>query len=133
MKITVDLLNSLSACEDQVELFNTTFPEGTEITKEACLTAASVRIDFEWASRNILNQRQRKAYKEAEAPLLKAYEEAEAPLLKAYEEAKAPLLKAYKEAITPLLKAYKEAHAPLWKAYEEAKAIAFYNAFTGEY
>ena len=140
MKITKKLLKSLKACDEQVELFNKTFPSGTEITKEACLTAASVGIDFDWACNNLLNCDQRKAYEEAkalsleayeeaDASLWKAYEEAKSPLWEAYEEAKAPLWKAYEEALTPLWKAYKEANAPLWKAYKEAKAIAFYNAY----
>ena len=55
MKITVDLLKSLNACEDQITLFNETFPNGTKITEIACLKAASVGIDFNWAAMNLLN------------------------------------------------------------------------------
>ena len=140
MKITTEILKSKKACQDQVDLFIETFPEGTEVTEEACLKAASVGIDFEWASENLLNKDQLKAYEKAITPLWEvyeastiptweAYEEAITPLWEAYEEAKAPLWEAYEETKAPLLKAYKEAKAPLLKAYKESIAIAFFTAF----
>jgi hypothetical protein len=126
VKITLKQLKDLDACEEQLELFEDTFGEEVSFKTEAQAVNIAVKMalkfDFEWASGNLLKGDYRKAYDEAEAPLLKAYEEAEAPLLKAYKEARAPLWKAYDEAEAPLWKAYKEARAPLRKAYDEARA-----------
>ena len=154
MFITVKMLKDKKACHDQIELFQETFGDAVEVTKENCIRAALAGLSILWAARNLINEQQTAAYKEARAPLLAAYEEAKAPLWAAYreakaplwaayeeaeallwaayEEAEAPLLAAYEEAEAPLLAAYEEAKAPLLAAYREAKAIAFCNAIIGD-
>ena len=132
-KFTVDLLerHDRRACNDQILLFRKLFPDGAPMTVETAVSVAE-RFDWVWAATNLLSTSGRKAYEEAEAPLLKAYREAKAPFLKAYEEAVATLWKAYEEAKAPLWKAYEEAEAPFLKAYEEAKARTFAKIFIGE-
>ena len=137
VSITLEQLESKDACREQVELFSKMFGSSVSFkTKEEAVKVAVKVFDkfnFNWATDNLLNSNNRKAYWEATAPLWKAYMEAKAPLgeaymeaeallWKAYEEAKAPLWKAYREAKTPLLKAYEEARAPLWEAYREARS-----------
>ena len=148
VKITLNQLKGLNACEEQLKLFEETFGEEVSFKTKAQAVKVAVKMahkfDFYWASDNLLkgdclevylealapflkayNEAEApllKAYNEAKAPFLKAYNEAEAPLLKAYNEAKATLLKVYLEALAPFLKAYEEAEAPLLKAYNEAKA-----------
>ena len=131
--ITLKQLKSLDACEDQLNLFEEVFGESVSFKTKAQATKVAVKtahkFDFGWASDNLLGGVYRKAYLEAEAPLLEAYEEAEAPLWEAYMEAKAPLWEAHLEAIAPLLEAYEEAEAPLWKAYNEAIAKEFAKCY----
>ena len=151
MKITIEYLESLDACEDQIKIFNNTFPEGTNITKAACLKAARADLDIDWIACKVLSETAYEAYLEACAPIEKAYDEAHAPLIKtyyealapldkayfealapldkAYDEAIAPIDKAYREALSPIDKAYFEALSPIDKAYNEARALAFYNAY----
>jgi hypothetical protein len=123
VKITLKQLKNLDACEDQLKLFEEVFGESVSFKTKAQAIKVAVKVaqkfDFEgWASANLLKGGYRKAYWEAEAPLLKAYEEAVAPLWEAYQEAKAPLLKAYNEAV-----------APLWEAYQEALAKEFAKCY----
>ena len=125
MNITLSLLESKGACEDQVRLFRTHFGEGPAPLDDATAIRMASVFDSDWAARNLLSVEGVEAYEEAEAPLRKTYKEAEAPLWNTYEDAEAPLWKTYLEATAPLLKAYEDARAPLLKAYEEAKALAF--------
>ena len=48
MHITVDTLKELDACEDQVQLFESTFPDGTDITAESLALARDVGLDIGW-------------------------------------------------------------------------------------
>ncbi len=133
VKITLNQLKGLDACEEQLKLFEETFGEEVSFKTKAQAVKVAVKMahkfDFDWASDNLLKGDCLKVYLEALAPFLKAYNEAEAPLLKAYNEAKATLLKVYLEALAPFLKAYEEAEAPLWEAYEEAIAKKFAECY----
>ena len=115
--ITLTFLESLDACQEQVDLFAATYGESATPTLEL-IEAAAQDFDFDWLGRKVFGE----AYREAVAPHEKAYEEAMAPHEKAYEEAGAIHLKAYLEAMAPHWKAYLEAKAPHWEAYQEAEA-----------
>jgi len=131
MKLTVETLIKVKACNSQVKLFMEIFPEGAEVSEDIAVSVAD-KFDWNWAASNLLSPEGWNTYEEAEASLYKAYKEAVAPLLNAYNEAVAPLLNAYNEAVAPIWKAYKEAVAPLWKAYEEAKAKTFAKLYKQE-
>jgi len=134
MYITAKMLRKHRACEDQFEVFKKEWPNGVEVTEEACLRAAELGLDIGWAAREFLTDPHLKAYDRAIAPHWEAYQEAVAPHWKAYQEATAPHWEAYEKEVTPHWKAYQEATAPHWeayekevtphwKAYQEAKAI----------
>ena len=153
MKITLSQLINADACEGQRKLFEQTFGQEVEVTEEICAKYAQ-KFDFIWASENLLNDNQRKAYDEAVAPHENAYDEAMAPHEKAYREAVdshekayfkacASYQKAYNKAVDSHEKAYDkacasqrktyyEAMAPHQKAYYKAIAIAFAKAYNGE-
>jgi hypothetical protein len=113
MFITKELLKEKEACSAQQELFESTFPEGVEVTAEVCAQYAQV-FAWEWAAENLLSESLWKAYEEVERPLWAAYEEAERLLWAAYEEAERPLWAAYEEAERLLSAAYQEAAARLF-------------------
>jgi hypothetical protein len=48
MHITVDTLKELDACHNQVQLFESTFPDGTDITAESLALARDVGLDASW-------------------------------------------------------------------------------------
>ena len=123
MKITSDLLRANEACKDQVELFESLFPEGTEITEDLCVKHAS-QFDWGWASRNLLNEKQRKAYDIAVASAREAYDLAAAPAWEAYDLATASARKAYEIAIASAWEAYDLAVAQAREAYLRATAPA---------
>ena len=51
MKITKEMLEAKNACEDQIELFERTFPNGVEVNDESVARAVSVGLDVVWAVR----------------------------------------------------------------------------------
>jgi len=108
---TVDDLRALDACEEQVAMFEKTFPDGA--TADDVGAAVAAGLDVQWLVEGVVSDEVWRAYEEARAPLWRAYLEAEAPLLRACEEAKAPLWRAYEEARVPLWRAYAEAEAQL--------------------
>jgi len=123
MKITIEQLEKLNACEGQVKTFKKLFGKSATVTKANCLKACKAGLDFNWASR-LLSPKAREVYEEAIAPVWKVYEEAIAPAWKVYREAIAPAWKVYCEAIAPAREVYQETIAPAWKVYEEAIAPA---------
>ena len=127
MRITAEALRQLHACSQQVELFEKTFPGGTNVTLAACRKALKVGLQLHWLATLFKGDIQ-KAYDEATATAQKAYNEATATAQKAYNEATATALKAYNEAVAPARKAYNEATATAQKALDEAVARAFYSA-----
>ena len=97
MKITTEYLEAHNACPEQVELFDKTFPEGTSITRKACLAAGKAGLNLDWLAGRLFDEQTYDAYTEAAASAFKAYAKARASADKAYREACAvPFYKAYK-------------------------------------
>jgi hypothetical protein len=110
MFITLEMLESKDACYSQLDLFQERFPEGIEVTKEACVLVAD-KFDWDWAAKNLLPKEDKKAYQEATDTARKAYHEADDTAWKAYQEATDTAWKAYQEATDTARKAYQEAMA----------------------
>ena len=53
MFVTVKMLQDHRACQDQVDLFAATFPDGVRATAAVCL-AVSDKFDWGWAAGNLL-------------------------------------------------------------------------------
>lgn len=127
MKVTPGMLRKKGACESQVLISETEWPNGVTLTLAVLRRAVVLKLDLDWFAENFLKASALKAYEEAIAPAQKAYEEAKAPARKAYEEAMVPAQKAYREAMALARKAYREAMAPAQKAYGEAEASALWS------
>ena len=89
MKITIRLLKSKGACEDQIEKFKTLFPEGVVLTEAACMDHAQT-FNWGWAAEMLLTPKARKLYDETCAPARKLYDETCASARKLYHETCAP-------------------------------------------
>ena len=74
------------ACQDQVNLFNETFPVGAEFNKTNWDLALAVGLQVIWMER-FLDESNRKIYDEATASALKIYKEATESARKIYYEA----------------------------------------------
>ena len=109
------------ACQDQVNLFNETFPVGAEFNKTNWGLALTVGLQVTWMER-FLDESNRKIYDKAIAPARKIYD-----------EARVPARKTYKEAIAPASKIYEEARAPALKIYDEAIAAALFDALEQQF
>ena len=68
--ITVEWLREQSACPDQVKLFADTFGQSATITPELIRRAAEVKLDLDWAAKNLLMAPAWAAYEQAKAPAL---------------------------------------------------------------
>lgn len=82
MRITTKLLKKYDACEDQVDLFDSLFPDGAEVTEATCLKANASNIDFDWACQHLLKDQ--KVYEATRKPFLDAYRAAKKPSMDAY-------------------------------------------------
>ena len=91
MKITKELLITHDACEEQVELFEATFPKGGTTSKANLIKAARAGLYINWLERFV------------PAPARKVYYEAVAAARKVYRDAAAPAWKVYDEAVVPAL------------------------------
>ena len=107
------------ACQDQIDLFNKTFPAGAKFNKTNWDLALAAGLQVHWMKRFL------------DSATLKIYEEAVAKYKTIYKEATAPALKIYNEAIAPALKIHDE--APALKIYEEATATAFFNLLEAQF
>jgi len=120
------------ACQDQIDLFNKTFPAGAKFNKTNWDLALAAGLQVHWMKR-FLDSATLKIYEEAVAKYKTIYKEATAPALKMYNEATAPALKIYNEATATALKIYKETIASALKIYEEATATAFFNLLEAQF
>ena len=65
--ITAELLRSKGACDEQVRKFASRWPKGGKVTLNACLEAATLGLNFDWAAQNLLSPTPLKAYDAAMA------------------------------------------------------------------
>ena len=111
------------ACQNQIDLFNKTFPVGVEFNTTNWDLALAVGLQVMWMKR-FLDESNRKIYVEATASALKIFDEVKDSALKIYKEATASASKIYDEATIRARKIYDEAIEPAWKIYDEATASA---------
>ena len=118
--LTLQQLKEKNACSEQVELFKAMFGESVIITESLCLSVAD-KFVWNWASDNLLDERQRKLYNESITPAWKLFN-----------ESRSAALKLYNESISAALKLYNESMAPAEKLYDESMAPAFANAYNSQ-
>jgi len=135
MFVTVELLKSHDACQDQVDLFATTFPDGVCVTEAVCLAVAD-KFDFAWAAENLLPPEARAEYRAKHAPIRAEYKAKSAPIWAEYQakhaviwaeyEAKrAPIRAEYEAKDAPILAEYLAKRAPIRAEYEAKRAALF--------
>ena len=105
--ITKSWLEKNRACEEQVELFAATYPEGLKLRPGALIEAAKNGLTVSWLKQFLPASAQR-AYDEAVASALHAYMGARASAWRAYEEAEASAWRAYMGATASALEAHLE-------------------------
>ena len=121
------------ACQDQVELFNKTFPVGVEFNKTNWDLALAVGLQVTWMKR-FLDESVKEKYKAAEISASKTYFKAEISAYKIYQEATESALKIlYDEVAAPAWKIFEEAIVPARKTYKEAIASALFNALEQQF
>ena len=111
-RVTAESLQDLHACTDQVDLFRSTFPRGTRVTRAALVKAAGAGLDLGWWAVNALP-----------APLLAEYKRQQAPLWAEYKRQQAPLWAEYERQQASLWAEYDRQQAPLLAEYERQRAL----------
>ena len=129
-RITKAMLENLDACEDQVVLFDETFPDGVDAPAsdedvDALLARLDgVGLDIGWAASKLLSESAWEVYDETVAPAWEVYDETVEPAKKVYDETVASAKRAYAETVASAKKAYAETVASAKKVYDETVASA---------
>ena len=94
--ITLEQLERLNACEDQLVLFALTFGQSVTLTEANIRADVLVGFDVDWASYHLLPPRLWRVYDDARRPLRRSFAgvfgDARRPLREAYEKDCALLL-----------------------------------------
>jgi len=121
------------ACQEQIDLFNETFPVGVEFNKTNWDFSLAVGLQVIWMER-FLDESVKEKYKAAEISASKTYFKAEISAYKIYQEATESALKIlYDEVAAPAWKIFEEAIVPARKTYKEAIASALFNALEQQF
>ena len=116
MKVTAQMLrDNGGACEYQVKIFEKEWPDGTRITKKACLRAVELGLDTTWYAGAFFNNKQREAYDKVIDSAWKAYDK----VIDAAWEA---------EVCNKAIGFALEVYAPTLEARNRAVAIALWQA-----
>ena len=128
MKITYEQLESLDACEDQLNLFQSLFGEEVEVTRELVITHAD-KFDWDWAAEKLLPRKKSAEYERVRAPAWAEYERVRAPAWAEYERVRAPAWAEYKRVTAQALAEYKRVTAQALAEYKRvtAQALAEYR------
>ena len=114
MKISVEWLEEQDACEDYVALFQQTFGNEVELTRDALLKAAATGQQVGWLARKVLPPAQLAEYKRDEATAMVEYKRVTATALAKYKRVTAPGRRAK----------YKRVKAPAWAEFKRVAATA---------
>jgi len=121
MKITVKMLKKHNACEDQVDLFEATFPDGVQVTEAVCLAVAD-KFDFSWAADSLPPPEARAEYSAKHAPIWAEYEAKRAPIWAEYWAKLDGIWSEYKAKSDGIRAEYGAKHAPIRAEYEAKRA-----------
>ena len=140
MRVTAELLRAKDACEDQVDLFESLFPAGVEITHELCVKYAG-DFDWNWATNNLLPIRVLADYDAKNAMVWADYEAKHVALWADYDakyaaiwkdyDAKHDALRADYEAERTSLAAFAASHAALGADYK-IKCAGLFGSLAGQ-
>ena len=120
-KVTVRMLDSINACEEDVSLFILYFGKDAEVTLDNCLACKDLGLDLQWFAIRVLS-----------ATALAEYYMAISPAWDAWEKAQAPAWDAYHKATDQEWVEFYKAKAMAWDKYDKAVALALYDALKGE-
>ena len=122
--IALAMLRAKNACDEQLREFERLFGDTpVTVTEELCVQHAS-RFNWDWAARNLLTAKQRKAYLAFTASTRASYAAAIASEWEAFDTATASAREAYDAATASAREAYDAATASAWEAYDAALANA---------
>lgn len=132
--ITIDWLNERKACEDQVDLFRTTFGGSAEVTRDNLVRAGDVGLNLVWLAKRTLTPSQCRAFDEAVAEPGRIFGEAVSEARRIRDETTAEPLRIFDEARDRARRTYSEAIAEPWRTPDEARdrARRIYNEATAE-
>lgn len=85
LAITREWLDRHSACKDQIDLFDETYPDGVLVTWETLVRAGCAGLNLEWFAQRVLLPAAYAAYDAERAPLYANYQVKRDALLANYE------------------------------------------------
>lgn len=103
MRITKEWLAGRRACQEEIDLFVSEWPDGVEVSEAALLRALNLGLGLDWFVENALPKPLLAEYGRQEAALLAEYERQAAALWAEYERQAAPLWAEYRRQKATLL------------------------------
>jgi hypothetical protein len=117
-KITPALLRKYRACDEQVAIFETEWPDGTEVTPATVARAIELGLNLEWGVR-LLPPRVRAEYHAKVFPIRAQYAARVAPIWAEYHAKVFPIRAQYAARVAPI---WAEYHAKVFPIREECDA-----------
>jgi hypothetical protein len=114
MKITLDQLRSLRACDEQVVLFEKLFGSEVELT-EVLLLEYGGQFDLDWLAKKLFK-----------GDILDEYQETCELIWAEYQKARKPIWAEYEKAHEPILAEYLKAREPIEAEYQKTLTLVFW-------
>lgn len=99
-QVSIETLEKLGACKEQVELFRRTFPDGADFTEPNILQAVAAGLNVDWFGKRVVAPEPWRAYEDATTAAWNAHEREKRPTRVVYDkEVTAALLAVWRTKI----------------------------------
>ena len=123
-QVTVEMLERLDACRDQVKLFRATFGEAAELTEGNGMKAAATGLDIYWLAFRVLTGERLAEYKRVRAAASAEYQRVTAPAWAEYQRVTAAASAEYQRVTAPAWAEYQRVTAAASAEYQRVRAAA---------
>ena len=126
-RITVELLESINACPDQVETFSKLFPKGAPVSMRSLAKAQRAGLDVFFLE-NLLTGLALAEYEKVRGPAWAEYEKIRDQAWAEYEKIRARAWAEYDKITAPAWAEYDKVTAPAWAEYKKVIGTALVKA-----
>jgi hypothetical protein len=85
-QVSIETLEKLGACKEQVELFRQTFPDGADYTEANVLRAVAAGLNVDWFGKRVVAAESWRAYEDATTEAWNAHEREKRPTRAVYDK-----------------------------------------------
>ena len=122
--LTAEMLRSKFACEKQVMIFESEWPNGMPLDESVVPRIVDLKLSIDWFAGRFLKPAALDEYNRVTAPARSEYRRVEDAAWDEYKRVEATAWAEYDSAKDTAWSEYKRVEAPVWTEYERAKATA---------